>query len=41
MKKVLERIAKEDAWMKIVESGGFIAIDSADDVIAAKDAEII
>jgi hypothetical protein len=41
MKKVQERIAKEDAWMKVVEGGGCIAIDSANDVIAAKDAEII
>lgn len=41
MKKVRERIAKEDAWMKIVEGGGCIAIDSANEVIAAKKAEII
>lgn len=41
MEKVRQRIAKEDAWMKIVESGGFIAIDSANEVIAAKKGEII
>jgi len=38
--KVRERIAKEDAWLKIVEAGGFIAIDSADEIIAAKKADI-
>jgi len=38
--RVRERIAKEDAWLKIVESGGFIAIDSANEIIAAKNAEI-
>lgn len=38
--KVRDRIAKEDAWLKIVEGGGFIAIDSADEIIAAKKAEI-
>ncbi|HBK60899.1 MAG TPA: methyltransferase [Firmicutes bacterium] len=38
--KVRDRIAKEDAWLKIVEGGGFIAIGSADEIIAAKKAEI-
>jgi len=38
--RVRERIAKEDAWLKIVEGGGFIAIDSANEIIAAKNAEI-
>ena len=38
--RVRERIAKEDAWLKIVENGGFIAIDSANEIIAAKNAEI-
>ncbi len=38
--KVRDRIAKEDAWLKIVEGGGFIAIDSADEIIAAKKADI-
>ncbi|MEA4884552.1 MAG: RraA family protein [Clostridia bacterium] len=40
VEKVRERIAKEDAWLKIVEGGGFIAIDSASEIIAAKNAEI-
>ncbi len=38
--KVRDRIAKEDAWLKIVEGGGFIAIGSADEIIAAKKADI-
>lgn len=38
--KVRDRMAKEDAWLKIVEGGGFIAIDSADEIIAAKKADI-
>lgn len=38
--KVRDRIAKEDAWLKIVEGGGFIAIGLADEIIAAKKAEI-
>lgn len=38
--RVRDRIAKEDAWLKIVESGGLIAIDSANEIIAAKNAEI-
>jgi regulator of RNase E activity RraA len=41
MEKVRQRMAKEDAWMKIVENGGFIAIDSANEIIAAKNGEII
>lgn len=39
--RVEERIAKEAAWMEIVQKGGYIAIDSADELIKAKKAEIL
>lgn len=41
IERVHQRIAKEADWMKTVQAGGFIAIDSANDVIAQKKAEII
>lgn len=39
--KVRERIAKEAEWLKIVENGGTVAIESASEIIVAKKAQII
>lgn len=38
--KVRERIAKEGAWLEIVNKGGFVAIDSATKLILEKKADI-
>lgn len=41
MGKVYERIKKEANWMEIVKKGGLIAVDSANEIIVSKKAEII
>lgn len=39
--KIRERIKKESDWMKTVLAGGFIAIDSANEILSAKKAQIV